>query len=312
MAAISDVQTGGPSKFDAALQVAQLALKHRQNKNQRQRIVVFVGSPLAENDEDSLTKLGKKLKKNNVSIDIVNFGEGPANQAKLAALVEAAQGSEPSHLVTVEPGHRMLSDALLSTPIVMSGDGSGSVMNVGGGGPGAGQGDFDLGVDPNMDPELALALRISAEEARLEEQQRAAAAANSASATAGTGAGAAAAPAAAVSGGGDGMIIDAGLGAAGADFDDEEAAALQAALALSLAEAQAPPPSAGAAPQPAAAAAAAGSLDAALQDPKYIESLLSGLAGVTPDVAKTMEELNKDKKSDDKKKEHKDDDHLYD
>lgn len=31
-------------------QVAQLALKHRQNKDQRQRIVVFVGSPIAEDE----------------------------------------------------------------------------------------------------------------------------------------------------------------------------------------------------------------------------------------------------------------------
>lgn len=31
-------------------QVAQLALKHRQDKNQRQRIVVFVGSPITEDE----------------------------------------------------------------------------------------------------------------------------------------------------------------------------------------------------------------------------------------------------------------------
>lgn len=38
----------GEANFAAAVQIAQLALKHRQNKNQRQRIVIFVGSPLAE------------------------------------------------------------------------------------------------------------------------------------------------------------------------------------------------------------------------------------------------------------------------
>lgn len=38
----------GHANFAAAVQIAQLALKHRQNKNQRQRIVIFVGSPLAE------------------------------------------------------------------------------------------------------------------------------------------------------------------------------------------------------------------------------------------------------------------------
>ena len=30
--------------------MAQLSLKHRQNKNQRQRIIVFVGSPVGEEE----------------------------------------------------------------------------------------------------------------------------------------------------------------------------------------------------------------------------------------------------------------------
>merc|ERR1712080_542870 len=54
-------------------QVAQLALKHRQNKNQRQRIIVLVCSPVKDS-QAALVKLGKKLKKNNVALDIVSFG----------------------------------------------------------------------------------------------------------------------------------------------------------------------------------------------------------------------------------------------
>lgn len=85
---------GGLSDLQTAIQIAQLALKHRENKNQRQRIVVFVGSPI-EDDQDNLVKLGKKLRKNNVLIDIVTFGEeGMANDEKLNALVEAAGGGE--------------------------------------------------------------------------------------------------------------------------------------------------------------------------------------------------------------------------
>lgn len=38
----------GASKMSTAVSIAQLALKHRQNKNQRQRIVIFMGSPIAE------------------------------------------------------------------------------------------------------------------------------------------------------------------------------------------------------------------------------------------------------------------------
>ena len=45
---MQELDIEGRSSLSAALQIAQLALKHRQNKNQRQRIVIFVGSPIAE------------------------------------------------------------------------------------------------------------------------------------------------------------------------------------------------------------------------------------------------------------------------
>lgn len=49
------------------IQIAQLVLKHRQNKNQKQRIVCFVGSPVSATKKQMET-LGKNLKKNNVAI----------------------------------------------------------------------------------------------------------------------------------------------------------------------------------------------------------------------------------------------------
>ena len=52
----------------------QLALKHRQGKNHSQRIVAFVGSPI-ENEEKDLVKLAKRLKKEKVNVDVINFGE---------------------------------------------------------------------------------------------------------------------------------------------------------------------------------------------------------------------------------------------
>lgn len=48
--------------------------------------------------------------------------------------------------MTVPPGP-MLSDALLSSPVIVGEDGTGASMT------GAG---FEFGVDPNEDPELAL------------------------------------------------------------------------------------------------------------------------------------------------------------
>lgn len=94
MSALNQAVIGGLSDLQTAIQVAQLALKHRENKNQRQRIVVFVGSPV-EDSQENLVKLGKKLRKNNVLIDIITFGEeGMANDEKMNALIEAAGGGE--------------------------------------------------------------------------------------------------------------------------------------------------------------------------------------------------------------------------
>lgn len=40
---IIGLEIGGEINLAAGIQVAQLALKHRQNKKQQQRIIVFVG-----------------------------------------------------------------------------------------------------------------------------------------------------------------------------------------------------------------------------------------------------------------------------
>ena len=60
------------------MQIAQLALKHRRNKNGGQRLILFVGSPIEESEKD-LVKAGKLLKKNNVAIDIIEMGEHEGN-----------------------------------------------------------------------------------------------------------------------------------------------------------------------------------------------------------------------------------------
>jgi 26S proteasome regulatory subunit N10 len=45
---MTDINIDGEANIATAVQIAQLALKHRQNKNQRQRIVIFAGSPVRE------------------------------------------------------------------------------------------------------------------------------------------------------------------------------------------------------------------------------------------------------------------------
>ncbi|PIA18924.1 hypothetical protein COEREDRAFT_79457 [Coemansia reversa NRRL 1564] len=153
----------GNSRFDTGIQIAQLVLKHRANKVQKQRIIAFSASPI-EADEKSLVRLGKKLKKNGVSVDVINFGENAANEERLTAFVDAANNNDTSHLLTVPPGPHVLSEQIRASPIV-GGGGSGGDAGAGEGGE-----DFDFGVDPDIDPELALALRMSMQEE--EERQR--------------------------------------------------------------------------------------------------------------------------------------------
>ena len=69
---------GGVANIPNAIEKALLALKHRSNKNLRQRVVVLVASPLEGQaaDEKFMIRLAKRLKKNNVAVDIVAFGDG--------------------------------------------------------------------------------------------------------------------------------------------------------------------------------------------------------------------------------------------
>ena len=39
--------------------------------------MAFVGSPLVGEDKSALVKWGKSLRKNNVAVDIISFGESP-------------------------------------------------------------------------------------------------------------------------------------------------------------------------------------------------------------------------------------------
>ena len=65
-------------------------------------------------------KVGKKLKKNNVAVDIVSFGSEESNAEKLEAFVQAVNSGENSHLVTV-PAGTILADMLFGSPIFQTG-----------------------------------------------------------------------------------------------------------------------------------------------------------------------------------------------
>jgi len=89
---------GGYIDIPTALNVAQLALKHRENKSLRQRVIVFAASPV-ETDQETMVKLAKKLKKNNIAVDVVAFGDAigaEGGENVLRAFVEAINSSENS------------------------------------------------------------------------------------------------------------------------------------------------------------------------------------------------------------------------
>lgn len=96
----------------------QLVLKHRQGKNHKMRIVLFIGSPLVA-DEGEIVKLAKRLKKEKVNVDIVSFGDHQKNSDLLTAFINALNGKDGtgSHLVSVPRGSQ-LQEALISSPII--------------------------------------------------------------------------------------------------------------------------------------------------------------------------------------------------
>lgn len=163
------MEIGGETSFLAAIQTAQLALKHRANKVARQRIVMFVGSP-ARVDKKALVKAGKQMKKNKVVVDVLSFGETEENQGILQAFRDAASpkndAENQSKFLQIPPGGDLQSAAYelsgreqqqaSSAPAASTGAASGAA---------AGGDDFGgLGFDPNLDPELAMALRMSMQE----------------------------------------------------------------------------------------------------------------------------------------------------
>uniref|UniRef100_A0A5S6QD32 26S proteasome non-ATPase regulatory subunit 4 n=1 Tax=Trichuris muris TaxID=70415 RepID=A0A5S6QD32_TRIMR len=150
----------GECQLVTAIRVAHLALKHRQNRNHRTRIVIFIGSPI-RNDVQEFISTAKKLKKEKVNVDVISFGVGDANSEKLKVFIDTLNGKDGSgsHLLVVPPGSSLQESLVASAIIRGEGDGASGLPSINAGG-------FAFGVDPNEDPELAMALRVSLEEQR--------------------------------------------------------------------------------------------------------------------------------------------------
>jgi len=260
------VRFEGEANVLSSLQIAQLALKHRPHKNHAPRIILFVASPIKE-DEAKLKKLGTQLQKNEVAVDIINFGEEQENTSKLEAFFAAVNKNDNSHLINVPPGVGILSDVIQQSPMMSGGEGGGGGnLN-------------EFGVDPELDPELAMAMAMSMEEANR----------------------------AGAEGGGDGGEAAAAPAPAfgvGEEEDPELAAALAMSMqgmdggddvAMAAPEAT-----------PEAAPEAAGEAADMYSDPSFLSDVISELEGVDPndpEVKAMMEGLTEEKKDDEKKDE---------
>lgn len=300
------VNPAGNINLLTGLRIAHLVLKHRQGKNHKMRIVVFVGSPV-NHDEADLVKLAKKLKKEKVNVDIVSFGDHPKNNDLFTSFINVLNGKDGtgSHLVSVPRGSA-LSEALLSSPIIQGEDGTG--------GAGLGGAGFEFGVDPNEDPELALALRVSMEEQRhrQEEEQRRAQGNTDAGAQEGTSSGG---TAVVTQPNTEEALLERALALSTdesmpdfANMTEEEQIAF--AMQMSMQDAQETPIS-----QPAkrqkkdeTPMEVDEDINEVITDPEFLQSVLENLPGVDPHseaIRDAVGSLNKDKKQSDKEGENK-------
>ena len=152
------VQIGGENRFGKALQIAQLALKHRVNKNQRERIIAFVASEIRENEAE-IIDICRKMRRNNTQIDIINICNN-ANVDLLKTIIDTVNIEDQSCLVNYErQGPESLNETVRKSPVMFNNTGQNQAQG--------GFGDED-------DEELQAVLRMSLEEEqrRIEEMQR--------------------------------------------------------------------------------------------------------------------------------------------
>jgi len=174
---INSLNIEGDAKvYMRSLKTAYLALRNRPNPQSRQRIVMFIGSPLNCLEDGyapgNLMSLAKKYKKEKLSVDFVLFGEAATDELnqKIIDFVDVLNGKDGaaggSHVVNVPSGENIrLFDVLLRSDICRgTGDDGGGAAPVGLNG--------DLFGMELEDPELQMALRISLEESRQQYQQQ--------------------------------------------------------------------------------------------------------------------------------------------
>ena len=163
LGSMSSIPLNGECDITSALSISILCLKHRINKNQKQRIILFVGSPIKAKTEN-LILIGKKLKKYNVAVDIISFGHVEENREALNAFLKEVNNSNNSSILEVPLGSYIM-DALLSSSIM--GDGMNQAMGVE---PGQGNVQQNMGGISQFERDMNLAMQMSLQEAQKDQQ----------------------------------------------------------------------------------------------------------------------------------------------
>lgn len=146
------IQVGGQSRFAKSLQIAQLALKHRVNKNQRERIIIFVASEIKESEAE-IIDICRKMRRNNTQIDIININNS-SNVNILKTIIDTVNIEDQSSMVNYDKQTvETLTETVRKSPIMFNN--ADAEQN-----PAGGFGD-------EYDDELQAVLRMS-----LEEEQR--------------------------------------------------------------------------------------------------------------------------------------------
>ncbi len=127
--------------LESTLKIANLTLKHRRDPRQRQRVVVFVGSPLSSGISDKVNTACEVLRKNGAKLDVIHMpdptGVASADPTVLQQCVQLM--GEGSRYVSVPRGMNAL-DYCISSGVF--------------------QAESDEQME-EVDPDLAMAIRMS-------------------------------------------------------------------------------------------------------------------------------------------------------
>ena len=165
---MSNIPLNGECDITSSLSIAILCLKHRINKNQKQRIILFIGSPVQAKKEN-LIQIGKKLKKYNVAVDIISFGHVEENREPLTTLLTEVNNSNNSSILEVPLGSYLM-DSLLSSPIMGQNNMDMGVQNQPGAGANPQGNQQPIGLS-QFERDMNLALQMSLQEAQKNENK---------------------------------------------------------------------------------------------------------------------------------------------